>query len=40
MVLTLVCHVLHLMFIGLKELQIKNYTMTYQGLQKQYAAIG
>ena len=28
------------MFIGLKELQIKNYTMTYQRLQKQYAIVG
>ena len=34
MVLTLVCYVLHLMFIGLKELQIKNCTMTHQRLQK------
>ena len=39
MVLTLVCHVLHLMFIGLKQLQMKNYTMTYQRLQKQYTAV-
>ena len=38
--LTLVCYVLHLIFIGLKELQTKNYTMTYQRLQKQNAIVG
>ena len=38
--LTLVCYVLHLMLIGLKELQIKNYTITFQKLQKQYAIVG
>ena len=38
--LTLVCYVLHLILIGLKELQTKNYTMTYQRLQKQNAIVG
>ena len=38
--LTLVCYVLHLILIGLKELQTKNYTMTYQRLQKKNAIVG